>query len=349
MLQLKQSEELVMKTLSLILILLPATSFANAFLSFCNMDNAPKDIITTVAILKIMHLEGSVSVTDMASKEITGEVGEVVVSSLNTKFRHYKFPTKQYQNISISDFEKKLLVSFRDKSNCEQANEIIANQDNLILTTDVLFPRERMQNYPVSNLEPIRDFKKLKTLIINLNAVSDLRPISGLENLYHLSLYKNQVSDLRPISSLRNLVRLDVAANRISNISPLVSLKKLKELDLFLNNISDISPLAQLPQLYHLSLSSNKISDIRPLSGMKQLNYLNLRRNSVSDISPLGYLKSLRFLVLSDNRIKDVSPLGDLANLQSLKLRNNQISDLAPVAKFRSIKHYDDRGNPGAR
>lgn len=338
-----------MKKLLLLACLLPFASFGNAFLSFCKMDSAPRDIVTTVAILKIMHLEGSLSITDFASKEITGEEGEVVVSSLNTKFKHYKFPSKKYFNMKIPDFEQKLIASFKDKSNCDKANEIISNQDNLILSTDVIFPLERMQNYPISNLEPIRDFKRLKTLIINLNSVSDLRPISGLSNLYHLALYKNQVADLRPVSSLKNLVRLDVAGNRISDISPLASLKNLKELDLFLNNIVDISPLAQLPQLYHLSLSSNKISDIKALSGMSQLNYLNLRRNFVSDISAISYLKSLRFLVLSDNKIRDVSALGDLGNLQSLKLRNNQIGDLGPVAKFRSIKHYDDRGNPGAR
>jgi len=183
----------MMKKLIGFLVFFPLVSSAN-FLKIFKSKNVNLKIANTVAILKIMHLEGKISITDMASKKTTGESGEVVDSSVNTKFKHYKFPTRKYYSKGRKNFQNRLKQVFGNKGDCEKALNIINRQENIIFNTGILFPRDRVQNFPIKKLKPFSDLKNLKTLILNLNEISDVGPISGLTGLYHLALYKKNIS-----------------------------------------------------------------------------------------------------------------------------------------------------------
>ena len=205
--------------------------------------------------------------------------------------------------------------------------------------------RDQKDELPISNLSGLEHATELELLNLWQNRqISDLSPLADLTKLRSLSLGTNIISDLSPLAGLIQLSQLHLGGNQISDLSPLADLTKLRELGLGSNQISDLSPLVGLKQLNELYLDNNQISDLSPLAGLMQqapLEFLGLGGNQISDLSPLAGLTRLKKLYLVNNRIQDVTPLAGLVNLEKLTLAGNPVQDVSPLADLIRLVEVD--------
>lgn len=134
-------------------------------------------------------------------------------------------------------------------SNCDRANQMMAEQKMLDLSTFLL---------------------------------SDLSPLQGLTQITVLKLRNNHISDLTPLQSLTNLEELDLSYNKITDISPLKSLTKLIRINLSYNQISDVSPLQSLKVVSEINLNNNQVVDITSLKSLNKLRFLFIQNNPLT-------------------------------------------------------------------
>ncbi len=120
----------------------------------------------------------------------------------------------------------------------------------------------------VSNILPIRDLRKLRTLILKETKVEDISAFSNLTNLRYVDLESTQVRNLLPLHRLKNLEYLKLGRTQVSDISYFTGLVNLKWLDLERTQIKDISPLKGLLRLNALFLNWTNVSDLSPIQSL---------------------------------------------------------------------------------
>ncbi len=96
----------------------------------------------------------------------------------------------------------------------------------------------------IANLSGLEYCMGLIEILMADDSVSDLGPVANLIKLRSLQLFNNDISSITPIAGLVNLEKVILGFNSISDISALSGLTKLHELRLDYNNIADIAPLA---------------------------------------------------------------------------------------------------------
>jgi len=130
----------------------------------------------------------------------------------------------------------------------------------------------------------LRDFPRVKYLLLSGNQIIDLSPLRPLTQLTFLYLSKNQITDLSPLQPLTQLTVLNLYSNQIADLSPLQKLTQLTELYLEGNQIADLSSLQPLIHLTVLGLSDNQITDLTPLLPLKKLKLLLVQNNKISHL-----------------------------------------------------------------
>ena len=203
--------------------------------------------------------------------------------------------------------------------------------------------------FPVVDVTPLANLKKLTKLGLKNIRIVDAAPLANLKKLTTLILVNGNLIDISLLSELTNLSKLDLSMNGLSDVPSLAGLTNLKDLSLASNWISDVSPLSGLTQLTTLDLSRNHISNVSHLTRLVNLKELSLHSNDLSDVSSLVVLTQLIQLDLgnnnifgSRNRILDVSPLAALTQLKSLSLNGNGVLiDVSPLAALTQLVHLD--------
>ncbi|MFV0424304.1 MAG: leucine-rich repeat domain-containing protein [Bacilli bacterium] len=191
-------------------------------------------------------------------------------------------------------------------------------------------------NNKVSDISPLTNLTKLKTLNLTYNQISDITPLSNLKDLTKLHIGGNNISDISALNGLTKLTDLDIYDNQISDLTPLQSLRSLKTLRAYKNQISDVSTLSNTPYLTTLVLNDNSIDDISVFSNLTRLDSLNISNNLLDsdDLGSISDLTTLTNLWMDDNQFTDVSLIGNLTNLVYLHLSNNQITDVTPLSEL---------------
>ena len=112
---------------------------------------------------------------------------------------------------------------------------------------------EYINNYPIDDISPLTELKKLESLYIYNNNVFDLSPIRHLAMLKNLGCANNQIKSLEPIIECKELASLHCRNNLITSLEPLRYLKKIEYLVCSGNPIIDFSPLSDLKNMRHLT------------------------------------------------------------------------------------------------
>lgn len=190
----------------------------------------------------------------------------------------------------------------------------------------------------VNNIEPLKEFKKLKVLTTKGNNIQDLTPLQHLIHLQILDCSDNLINNLEPLHDLNELEDLNVSGNKLCKIEKFWGLNNLKKLILNNNKIEDLTSMSNMLFLEHLEINSNNIHDLTPLSNLKKIKYLSLSNNQISNLEPLRNLKTLEVLIIKDNNILDIEPLKKLENLSHLAFDNNKVEDLDPITNLKVLK-----------
>ncbi len=155
-----------------------------------------------------------------------------------------------------------------------------------------------VNDYDMSNVEPLKALKNLTKLDLSLCEVSNVEPLKELKNLTTLDLSYNKVSNVEPLKELKNLTTLDLGKTEVSNVEPLKELKNLITLDLSETKVSHVEPLKELKSLTSLDLYDTKVS-AAAIEGLKNANK-NLRigvgeRQRILDFLKLPLLSAFNF------------------------------------------------------
>lgn len=113
--------------------------------------------------------------------------------------------------------------------------------------------------------------------------VTDLSPLADLSKLKTLLLSHTTVKDLSPLTNLAELERLDLSNTQVSNLTPVANLTKLKSLSVFQSAVRDFAPLANLRDLESMDLGGTAVRDVFPFTRLMKLELLVLDDTSVPE------------------------------------------------------------------
>ncbi len=136
--------------------------------------------------------------------------------------------------------------------------------------------------YPISNLNAIKDFYWLESLTINNQSVRDLDPLANKEYLRELNVQNNPVSSLKPIENNTMLELLNIENTQIS----------------------DLGPLSKMNELITLNASGTAVKSLKPLSGLLKLENLYVNNTNVKSLSPIENISTLKQLKVYNTKVK---------------------------------------------
>jgi len=172
----------------------------------------------------------------------------------------------------------------------------------------------------------LRNFPKLKTLALELNA--DKSPM-----------------DLSPLSSLSSLNSLDLLGtgdSSVENVAVLSGMPQLERLSLRnLKDVKDLNFVQNMPKLKSLSLVDLSILNLDGLSGHLSLNSLSIDCSSLENVNALSTLSSLQTLSFGYHtyQLPDLHGLSALENVNCYSLDRDYIAHM-PSIKTLTIHNY---------
>ena len=175
-------------------------------------------------------------------------------------------------------------------------------------------------------LQFLRNFPKLKTLALELNA--DKRSM-----------------DLSPLSSLSSLNSLDLLGtgdSSVENVAVLSGMPQLERLSLRnLKDVKDLNFVQNMPKLKSLSLVDLSILNLDGLSGHLSLNSLSIDCSSLENVNALSSLSSLQTLSFGYHtyQLPDLHGLSALENVNCYSMDRDSIAHM-PSIKTLTIHNY---------
>jgi len=172
----------------------------------------------------------------------------------------------------------------------------------------------------------LRNFPKLKTLALELNA--DKSPM-----------------DLSPLSSLSSLSSLDLLGtgdSSVENVAVLSGMPQLERLSLRnLKDVKDLNFVQNMPKLKSLSLVDLSILNLDGLSGHLSLNSLSIDCSSLENVNALSTLSSLQTLSFGYHtyQLPDLHGLSALENVNCYSMDRDSIAHM-PSIKTLTIHNY---------
>lgn len=223
-----------------------------------------------------------------------------------------------------------------------------------------------LENIGISDLSPIRGFKRLKALFLVSNPITSTETLKNLPKLQDLDLDNIGFTTVPKLDQLEALRFLKLDSNPITSLVglpkgitnlwinnvPVKDLAPLAELKLTQLSASDLpkdidwSPVATLTQLTSLRVNNNGLKDLSFAEGMSQLATLEANFNDIEDISALEPLNKLRNVELNNNKIVNASMLFDKINMTDLRMAFNDIRKIHMTRKNDQITDLTLDGNP---
>ncbi|MFV0400373.1 MAG: hypothetical protein ACK5LX_07095 [Oscillospiraceae bacterium] len=181
------------------------------------------------------------------------------------------------------------------------------------------------------DLEFLRFYPNLDTLILLNSDVADLSGLAHVPNLTRLNLATNFTGglDLSPLSSCPELIELELLVGR-----PYADREK-PGTELLVRGLTNL----RLPAIQYLYLPGLGIKDIGFTRGMTQLCNLELACNPLENLAPLRGHSALREVDFSVCGLVDISALAELPGLSWVELSGNPITDYSPLLKTPGLEY----------
>lgn len=107
---------------------------------------------------------------------------------------------------------------------------------------EAMFPN---LTFEIGDLEAVKDFPKLKTLVATNSGIQSLKPIANLIALEALFVMDNQLKELTGIEKMVNLKKLYFQNNQVTSIAPMKKLTNLVDVFAFDNKITTLQGLTE--------------------------------------------------------------------------------------------------------
>jgi len=167
-----------------------------------------------------------------------------------------------YRCTAISDFSALLSLNALEFINISHTNPLAAQP---LLKSIYRFPQLKVLQAQAavsdaSALNALNSLSQVEELTLGQNpAISNLDFVRNLRRLLYLDVHRCNVKDLSPLAGLPFLVKLSVGKNQITSIAPLVQCPRLRELYCYENPITDWEKLIEMPALTYVMLSKKDL------------------------------------------------------------------------------------------
>lgn len=136
--------------------------------------------------------------------------------------------------------------------------------------------------FPVGNLEPLKNLLWIESLTINNQSVRDLSPLANKPYLRELKAQNNPISSLKPIENNTMIELLDIENTQIN----------------------DLGPLSKMNELITLNASGTPLKSLKPLSGLAKLENLFINNTNVKSLSPIENIATLKQLKVYNTKVR---------------------------------------------
>jgi hypothetical protein len=219
---------------------------------------------------------------------------------------------KQMPNLQVLELNCPGLNDFSGLSNLSALEELEMDQfheDDLACLNNCssLFNLSIYCADSLTSLESIQELNQLESLFLqNCDKITNLAPLVNLPKLKSLDLGLKAnaiVKDISVLGNLTNLRDLNICSDLLVDVSWMVGLANLNEVNFWnCSKLSSLNGFSSLSGLRHLNLSCcTSIKDVDALSGLTDLNELYLSNcEALSCINGLNNLINLEHLDLTD-------------------------------------------------
>lgn len=144
----------------------------------------------------------------------------------------------------------------------------------------------------ITDIEPLKEFTRLKYLKMDKVEVTDLSPLSNLITITDLTVSGGPVNDFSSITSLYNLVALDLSGTALNDLNFIIELPGLERLSVQATAIYDLKPLTLLKNLEYLDISYTKVKKLKPLNDLEHLKELKCTNTAITEKNIEKFKKS---------------------------------------------------------
>jgi Leucine-rich repeat (LRR) protein len=141
-------------------------------------------------------------------------------------------------------------------------------------------------------------------LEIKVGAITNLNPLKEFPRLRELSVSETALSAITPMSMLSSVRILRVTNSPIQQIDSVAFLEHLEELDVSNTPLVDIYPVWRLKKLKKLNCAGTQIKRMDILEHLESLEYLDCSNTNVTKLNALDYLP-LKMLKCYNTKISD--------------------------------------------
>ena len=238
-----------------------------------------------------------------------------------------------------------------------------------IFQTEILdFEKLEMVYNSELDINYIKFFSKLKSLIIKRKKIFNARLIDNLEDLESINLSGSTIDDICFLKNLKNLKKidlsdaiikdqnifndtdftldnveyLDISNCYLDSYKFLESFKNLKVLKIAKSNFADFNLLLNLDQLEELDISFTTFNNYDFIKNSSKLKTLDLYSTEITSTEGLSNFKELSYLNISKTKIESILPLYANDKLETLICFECKLKTLTPL---KNLKTFDMRFN----
>lgn len=129
-----------------------------------------------------------------------------------------------------------------DDLTVEEIHDLFHSEVLRFAGPEAMFPN---LTFEIGDLEAVKDFKNLKTLVAINSGIQSLKPIANLVNLEGLFVLDNQLKTITGVEKMLNLKQFYFQNNQVISIEPLKKLTNLVDVFAFDNAIKSLKGLTE--------------------------------------------------------------------------------------------------------
>ena len=256
-------------------------------------------------------------------------------------FSYYTKDLSCFKGLEYIDVDAK--ISSSDIKNLTKLKGIFSKNTikdfvNIIPSPENIVSLGSYEDFSVTSLDGLEEFKNLVQLYIASSHISDISVLKKLTGLEYLCLEDaGSITDFTPITYLTSLEVFDITSSKLKNLSFLDSLDNITEFSLRKSRITDISALEKYKSsLTKLCLSENydvaDYSAIGEFTGLTELEICADANAVMPDLSKNTDLEILRL-----DRAYDLSMLRTVSNISELYLRRCYLEEMPDLSHLTDL------------
>ncbi len=196
----------------------------------------------------------------------------------------------------------------------------------------------------VNDISVISEFENLITFQVPYNKVQDITPIKNLKKLKTVIARNNQITNLDglKVNQLESLTTLDLKTNQLTSIEGINAINSIQTLGLYGNpELTDEKIKTTISSLTNLVNFSANISAIKDIETIYTLDFYgtDITTEELMLLKGSKLAQTVQKVNLVDTTIENLDAFSDCTSLTSISLYgNSNLQDVSGIANIKSLR-----------